>query len=519
MNLFKKLSVVALISCFLLTPLLINQTVANAQVVVNKIDVNKIDVNKIDASKLKILENYKFNRSQSRMTIERPSQAAAEKAEDGDPTGPNSDISPSYLADRFEHVSPKYIKADFSAHIPFSDEIFRDHTSLNTYYFYPAGYLLKFDSGNGFDINFLHRSRVDEAEEELIVLTFTLAPRKLDGGMSLIRELAKYAIKPANDEVVVLRRLPISSVKVNMSGLGSLISEENIVIMNSPQKVGDSIRVQATMTQSQKEDVVASIRSGGLAGDIVFTTNNESFELVVPYFVSFTDFSGDWLSDISQLDTTDSVQNISPYPVLMKGVVVYAKATSGDKLKRHKIELSEPVVMGPGAKAKADKSFQQLVASYGDVVAAWPDIEPVGCDECINEVEREILVSPAQASRTSLPIEIIPNVFEQFSLFKVLVEVKSDLFSPNADTEQVQMFTLRSDVTQLETTLYVDRDASDAENSFSYRVKPFLLDGQPTSFSQWQSSEGIMDITITSGNIRPLVAQAPEPEEEPEDEQ
>jgi hypothetical protein len=143
----------------------------------------------------------------------------------------------------------------------------------------------------------------------------------------------------------------------------------------------------------------------------------------------------------------------------------------------------------------------------------------VGCDECINEVEREILVSPAQASRTSLPIEIIPNVFEQFSLFKVLVEVKSDLFSPNADTEQVQMFTLRSDVTQLETTLYVDRDASDAENSFSYRVKPFLLDGQPTSFSQWQSSEGIMDITITSGNIRPLVAQAPEPEEEPEDEQ
>jgi len=505
MNSSKELSTSLLSSALVCAVLLFNLTVAHAQVVAREL---------IPVQNLKILQNYKFDRSQSRMKTERSSQAAVEKAEDGEPTGPNSDISPSYLADRFEHVSPKHIRADFSGHIPFSDEIFRDHTSLNTYYFYPAGYLLKFDPVDGFDINFLHRTRADETEDELIVLTFTLAPRKLDGGMSLLKRLAKYAIKPANDKAVDLRRLPISSVKVNMSGLGSLISEENIVIINSPQKVGDSIRVQASMTQSQKEDVVASIRSGGLSGDIVFTTNNESFELVVPYFVSFTDFSGDWLSDISQLDTSDSVQNLSPYPVLMKGLVVYANAKTGDKLKRHSISLNEPVVMGPGAKAKADKSFQQMVASYGDVVAAWPDIEPVGCDECINEVERDILVSPAQASRISLPIEIIPNVFEQFSLFKVLVEVKSNLFSPNADAEQVQMFTLRSDITQLDTTLYVDRDASDDENSFLYRVKPFLLDGEPTQFSQWKASHGIMDITISAGDIRPLVTAVDEPTDE-----
>ena len=460
------------------------------------------------AKDVSLLKNYTFTRSRARMTVQKSVQAAAEKEEDGEPTGPNSEISPVYLADRFEPSSPRFIRADFESRIPFSDEIFRDHTSLNTYYFYPAGYLLRHDPDDGFEINFLHRTRVDESAEELVVLTFTLAPRKLNGAISLLHNLASYAIDPANDKPVDLQRLPISSVSVNMSGLSSLIPEENVVIMNSPQKVGDPIRVQATMTQSQKEDIVASIRSGGLSGDIVFTTNNESFELVVPYYVSFTDFSGSWITEVRALDTTDSIENVSPFPVLMKGLVVYAKSEDASQLKRYELPLLDPVVMGPGAKAKADKTFAQMVAPLGNVVSAWPAFEQVSCDQCLNDIEREILVSPAQASRTNLPIEIIPNVFTQHSLFKVLVEVKSALFNPNGAFEEVKTFTLKPDGTQVDGTLYVNRDADDSSQKFSYRIKPYHLDGEPTEFSEWKSDEGVMDITITSGDIRPLMIGA-----------
>ena len=459
----------------------------------------------LEAKNVRLFNAYNFKRSSSRNLESKSTQAATEKEEDGDPTGPDNEISPTYLADRFEASSPRFIRTDFDTVMPFSDEIFRDHTSLNTYYFYPAGYLLKYDNNDGFDINFLHRTRTDESAEELIMLNFTLEPRQLDGGMSLLRELARYAIKPANDKEVDLLRLPISDVNVSLSGLSSLIPAENVQIINSPQKVGDPIRVQAAMTQSQKEDVVASIRSGGLSGDIVFKTYNDSFELIVPYYVSFTEFAGQWISDITQLDRSDSITNHSPYPVLLTGVVVYAKSKSGDRLNRHAIPLAEPVVMDSGSMAKADRAFTELVSGYGNVVSAWPSFERVSCDECLNNIERQILTSPAQASRTELPIEAIPNVFENFSLFKVLVEVKSDLFSPAGDNSETKVFTLRADASSLSTTLYVNKDNDARQANFEYRIKPYHNDGLPIGFSEWKSNDGVMDITLTAGDIRPLL--------------
>jgi len=456
-----------------------------------------------------LISNLGFQRSISKNLKPKTTQATADKSEDGPPSGPSKEVSPTYLADKFEAHSPKHIREDFLWHIPFSDEIFRDHTSLNTFYFYPAGYLLKHDR-DGFDINFLHRTRVSDSEPELVVLTFTLQPRKLYGGMNLLNAFTRYAIKTGNGKPIELNRLPISDVKVNIEGMSSLISEQNIIIVNSPQKVGDPIRVQATMTQSQKEDVVASIRSGGLTGDIEFSTNNKSFQLVIPYYVSFVDYSGEWMSEITELSSSHPLENQSPYPLLMSGIVVYAKSPGEKRLKRHQINLATPVVMDPGASAITDKSFQQLVESLGDVVAAWPQFERISCEECLNAIEREILVSPAQASRTSLPIEAIPNIFSEYSLFKVLVEVRSNLFSPAGQSEEVKAFTIRPDQLQISTTLYVNRDAPNEQKKFEYRIKPFHLDGLSTGVSSWIPDQGVMDITITAGEIGPLMTITPQ---------
>jgi hypothetical protein len=291
-----------------------------------------------------------------------------------------------------------------------------------------------------------------------------------------------------------------------MSGLSSLIPEDNVKIINQPQRVGDRIRVQAVMTQSQKEDVVASIRSGGLAGDIVFKTNNNSFELVIPYFVSFTEFAGDWVSDITQLATTESIRNQSPYPILMSGVVIYAKAKKGDQMKRHFVPLQKPVVIDAGGKARADKSFNDLIASFGDVVSAWPNFERVSCDQCLNAVERDILVSPAQASRTELPIEAIPNIFDRFSLFKVLVEVRSKHFSPSNEFSEVRNFTLRPEASSASAMLYINREEN-SDSGFEYRIKPYHSDGLNLGVTSWKSNDGVMDITVTAADIRPLMPE------------
>ena len=459
---------------------------------------------KLAVKDLRVINAVNFKPARAQLLYLKTTPPATDKQEDGEPTGPNNEISPMYLADRFEALSPRHIRADFEHHIPFSDELIRDHTSLNTYYFYPAGYLLNYDRTDGFEISFLHRTLSDELADQTVMMSFTLVPRQLDGAIPLLQSLADYAIKPANDKPVNLQRLPISDVTINLAGLSSIIPAENIHIINQPQRVGDTIRVQASMTQSQKEDVVASIRSGGLAGDIVFKTNNNSFQLVVPFIISFTDFAGDWLTDVTTVAANDVIENLSPYPVLMSGIVVYVKAVSENKLKRHVVPLAKPVVIDAGGRGKTDTGFKELVASLGEVVSAWPDFERVTCDACLNAVERKILVSPAQASRVSLPIEAIPNVFDQFSLYKILVEVKSTHFAASNDVVEVRNFTLRADDTLSSATLYADRDSASGA-TFEYRVKPYHNEGLELGTSEWQSNHGVMDITITAGDIAPLM--------------
>ena len=449
-----------------------------------------------------VIPAQKFTSIRSMVLKTPETQPAEDESEDGDPTGPSGQISATLLADVFDSASPKHIRDDFDKRMPFSDQLFRDHTSLNTYYFYPSGYLLKRDSTDGFDINFLHRTRNEGSAEELIILTFTLVPRQLDGGMNLVRKLAAFGVEPpANKKAVDLSRLPISKVKISLAGLSSLIPEENVKIINTPNVIGDPIRVQAQMNQSQKEDLVASIRSGGLSGDITFDTNDDSFRLEIPYLVSFTDYSGDWLTDISALSIEESMENVSPFPLLFTGFVAYTQKAPGNQIKRYEIPVNKAVLMEPGAIAKADRSFQQIVSTYGDVVATWPMYERVTCDDCLNAIEQKILVSPAQARKTELPIEAIPSLFDQYSIFKILVEVKSKLFSPKNDYQETKVFTLRQGQSQTMAMLYVNRD-NDAQNGgFEYRVKTVLNNGDQTSFSAWKNDQGVMDITVTAADI------------------
>ncbi len=481
----------------------IAQLAAKTATIDTNIIANRAFTKTMSLSNATVIPKYRFNDTKAMVLIPPTAQPAEEEAEDGPPTGPSGQISATLLADVFDAASPKHIRDDFDNRIPFSDQLFRDHTSLNTYYFYPSGYLIKRDATDGFDINFLHRTRSDGSPEELIVLTFTLVPRDLDGGMNLVRKLAALGIEPpANRKSIELTRLPISKVKVSMAGLSSLIPEENVKVINNPNVIGDPIRVQATMNQSQKEDLVASIRSGGLSGDITFDTNNGSFRIEIPYVVSFTDYSGDWLTDITQLSNDESLRNVSPFPLVFTGVVAYVQSSTNQQIKRYEIPVGKPVLMEPGALASADRTFQQLTSSYGTLIAAWPNYERIKCDECLNAIEQKILVSPAQARKTELPIEAIPTLFDQFSIFKILVEIRSTLFSPNNQYQESKVFTLRQSESQASATLYVNRDENTGSGNFEYRVKAILNNGEDSVFSNWKGDQGVMDITVTAADIR-----------------
>ena len=198
-----------------------------------------------------------------------------------------------------------------------------------------------------------------------------------------------------------------------------------------------------------------------------------------------------------------SWENVSPFPLLVEGVAAYVKPKQGGSLKRYFVPLTEPVVMAPGATANANRNYETLLSRYGDPVSSWAVYRRVDCENCLNAIERDVLVSPAMTSRTELPIEVIPNVFSEYSLFKVLVEVRSDYFSASGDVTEVRGFALRADGTRTTVPLFLDRDTGG--EPFEYRIKIFHDDGRPTRVSDWHTSGGVMDITVHAGLLRSLV--------------
>ena len=453
----------------------------------------------INPSVLKQAKRFTFKDS-AQVLIEKSTQAAQDKEDDGEPTGPTNEVSRVFLKDKFSFA--RNLVDDFESKLSYSNVLYRDHTSINTYYFHPAGYLLEYDEQDGFGLKFLHRTRTDDTDDDLLILSLKLVPRHSPGSLRIIEELANYAIKPANGKAVNLLRFPVTSVKVNLQGINTFIPSENITVANNPREVGDPIRIQATMTQSQKEDIVSSIRDGGLEGEIDFVTNNGSFGLPIDFFVSFTDFAGNWLSDLDTLSPSNSLKNISPHPVLLSGLVVYEKSRRSKSLKRRRLLLQNPVVIEPGQSAMASKSYADLVKGFEDVVAIWPEFSRVECESCLDDIEKAILTSAAQATKIPLPIEIIPVLFERHDLFKVLVEVRSKGFSAANDILEVKTFTLRSDSPLLTTNLFVNRSEMQEQTIFEYRVKPFDMAGTDYRFTPWTSDDGVLDITLTAADIR-----------------
>ncbi len=482
------------------------------RVIFSSVLVFMVGVNSYAAGKNQLVDrDYKENKAQlthmtSTIMINQafktsPSQ---ELSEDGEATAPDPKAPAKELTNLYS--SSKDLVNDFNEHIPFSDILTRDHTSLNTYYFQPTEYLLKRDELNGFNLNFLHLNREQGLSEDAIFLKFTLSPKHLTGGVELLKILAKYKIDTKNSKAVELKSYPISDVDVSLLSLEHLIPKENISTVKIPARMGGDIVVQARLSPSQKEHVVASIREGGLSGIIKFTSKTSmdgSVTSIIPYQVDFSNFSGKWVSEINNLET--GFTNKSPFPIDLKGIVAYVEASNGGRLKRYYQPLEKTIRLQPGATSSSNMSFQQLFPDKGNQIASWAVFDNVKCEPCLDKIERKLLVAAGLTSKTEIPIEVIPSVFNKFGIFKILVQVKSSYFTASGKSTESKTITLKPGKTESSILLYVDRDSGN-EKAYKYRIQLIFEEGGKSEFSTWQSNdEGAMDITITPKEIRPLL--------------
>lgn len=421
------------------------------------------------------------------------------------PTGPDPSLTGVDLAHTLDPGTGR-IERDFEERIRWSKQLIADHTSPNTFYYYPREYLLTREgkSNGGYNLKFSYKYLDGDSNGDNVKLEFEAAPPDMPGDTALLQKLASFAVKPSNGKSVELKPLEIKSVKIKLHGLEGFIAPEKIRVINSPRHVGEKIKIEALMSESIKEEFVTSLRNMGSGGDVIVTLENG--EITIPLNLSFSNYSGPWFSDIRELGPSRPLKNLSPFPAGIKGIVGYVIPKNGPaRIERQYKSLSEINLILPGAERSTTLRHGDLFRNSKTVLATWVDFEAITeCDECLNAIEKEVLAVSSIVSKSQLNIEAIPSIFDQFGLFKILVEIKSRHFKSGADWEDVQSFDLRPASTQTSAFLYLDRDKEYDHASFAYRLKPITSDGSPSTFSDWKESSS-MDITITPLQITPLV--------------
>lgn len=451
---------------------------------------------------LKVIKNFKLANN-LRFKVTKPFGKSTNSS--NKPTGPDPSLAGVDLAHTLDPGTGR-IERDFEERIRWSKQLIADHTSPNTFYYYPREYLLTREgkSSGGYNLKFSYKYLDGDSSGDNVKLEFEAAPPDMPGDTALLQKMAGFAVKPSNGKPVELKPLAIKSVKIKLHGLEGFIAPEKIRVINSPRHVGEKIKIEAIMSESIKEEFVTSLRNMGSGGDVIVTLENG--EIIIPLNLSFSNYSGPWFSDIRELGPSRPLKNLSPFPAGIKGIVGYVIPKSGAaRIERQYKSLSEINLILPGAERSTTLRHRDLFRNSRTVLATWVDFEAITeCDECLNAIEKEVLAVSSIVSKSQLNIEAIPSVFDQFGLFKILVEIKSRHFKSGADWEDVQSFDLRPANTQTTASLYLDRDKEYDHASFAYRLKPITSDGSPSTFSDWKESSS-MDITITPLHITPLV--------------
>ena len=423
------------------------------------------------AQKSNLLVKKNFNLANNlRFKITKPFEKSPAKSDK--PTGPDPSLTGVDLAHTLDPGTGR-IERDFEEKIRWSKQLIADHTSPNTFYYYPREYLLTREGENrgGYNLKFSYKYLDGETSSDNVKLEFEAAPPDMPGDTALLQKLASFAIKPSNGKPVDLKPLAIKSVKIKLHGLEGFIAPEKIRVINSPRHVGEKIKIEAAMSESIKEEIVTSLRNMGSGGDVIVTLENG--EITIPLNLSFSNYSGPWFSDIRELGPSRPLKNLSPFPAGIKGIVGYVIPKNGPaRIERQYKSLSEINLILPGAERSTTLRHKDLFQTSRAVLATWVDFEAITeCDECLNAIEKEVLAVSSIVSKSQLNIEVIPSVFDQFGLFKILVEIKSRHFKSGADWEDVRSFDLRPASTQTSAFLYLDRDKDYDHASFSFRLK------------------------------------------------
>ena len=403
------------------------------------------------------------------------------------PEGPN----PTAAIDLADIIEDEALLTDLSVACGWDPHlIFQDKAAGNVFYYLPREFRLihRQDTGYGLNVQYNH---LKEEGAPSVMLTAELAAPHHPGDIALLKNILKKALGLKAGDKLILKSISGigATADVQTMAAGLALDPERITL-TLPSHLKKSFRLVLLLDQDETEEVLAQMTREGLTGNLLVMVADA--QVPVPIHIQYLNFTGEALDGFTQWSEgrpTGFIKNTTAFPMELTDINGYT--ISGGNLKRISKKL-KPVTLKPGQQ-KAFKLPPVSKLFGSQVMVSWMGSSmDARCTDCITKIDREVRKGVGAAAASQIKLEAIPAVFEDFDLYKIIIQVQSPYFSaePGAVAIREAELTEGKNINQT-IGIFPPQKKSGQPLLFRYRLKLITNDGTSVAQDVWQDAKSL----------------------------
>ncbi len=386
--------------------------------------------------------------------------------------------------------------------------IFQDKKAGHVFYYLPREFRLVHDPATGYGLTVQYNHLKDE-ETPSVLFTAQLAAPHHTGDIQLLKNILRQAFQLQPNDPLTLK---------SISGIGATADFQNIsaglaleperISLTMPSHLKQTIRLTITLTTDEIEEILAQIARDGLAGSLKVIVGDAT--VPIPIHLQYLNFAGNRVDGFHQWVNNQpmgTLKNVCPFPIQIDSINGY-KVKNG-KLERISKRL-KPSSLLPGRKKSFKLPAAQKILGQ-NIMLAWLGSQlDASCSDCITSIDKQIRTGVAAASFSKVKFEVIPMVFSDLDIYKIIVQVQSPYFnaSPGAVvTREIELTEEENMHSGL--VIYQPSNKGAEPLLYKYRLKLVTSDGHVILDENWNDSRTLSQF-FGSSQIEPILGDGGE---------
>ncbi len=381
--------------------------------------------------------------------------------------------------------------------------IFQDKAAGNVFYYLPRGFVLVYDESNGYGLNVQYNHLKDEEKPSVMIMAQLAAPHH-KGDILLLKSILKQAFDLKASDKLTLKSISGIGASADLQAISAGLSiPAEQISLTMPSHLKKSFRLILSLNPDETEEVLAQISREGLVGSLNVKVGDAS--VPIPIHLQYFNFAGDLVDGFHQWVDNKPVgqlRNTSLFPVKVDSINCYK--VKGGQLERISKRIKPSIIL-PGRKKNFKLPPVNKVLGT-NVMLAWlgTSLDP-NCDACIKKVDKQVRKGVATAASSHIKFEVIPIVFSDFDLYKIIVQVQSPYFSAEPGDVSIQEIELTEEANiQNDLVIYIPEGKGSEPLLYRYRLKLITSDGNSLLTNNWSDSRSLSQF-FGPNHIEPIM--------------